>query len=154
MKVVMLIASVSRSTRGLVAAWLIVEVTIWASAWAIGRAGLSFPQSPVDVLSTRDGTHYSAIARNGYLTEGAEVRRFQFFPLLPAISRLLGGARARPGTLIAQPGVKELLKANFVRLVISDFDRAIEIVFPGRYWEILDIVTPSPTAVSFPMVPI
>ena len=25
--------------------------------------------------------------------------------------------------------------------LISDFDRAIEIVFPGRYWEILDIVT-------------
>ena len=95
MKVVMLIASVSRSTRGLVAAWLIVVITIWAFAWAIGmfstpnRAGLSFPQSPVDVLSTWDGTHYSAIARNGYLTEGAEVRRFQFFPLLPAISRLL-----------------------------------------------------------------
>jgi hypothetical protein len=95
MKVVTLIASVSRSTRGLVAAWLIVVITIWAFAWAIGifstpnRAGLSFP---VDVLSTWDGTHYGAIARNGYLTEGAEVRRFQFFPLLPAISRLLGGA--------------------------------------------------------------
>jgi hypothetical protein len=42
------------------------------------------------VLSTWDGTHYGAIARNGYLTEGAEVRRLAFFPI-PAISRLLGG---------------------------------------------------------------
>ena len=104
MKVVARIASVPRSTRRLVAAWLIVEVTIWASAWAIGRAGLSFPQSPVDVLSNWDGTQYSAIARNGYLTEGAEVRRFALFPLLPAISRLLGGPEhaAMAGILLNQ----------------------------------------------------
>src|SRR5262245_21458408 len=98
MKSVALIAHASRSTRGLAATWAIVIIAIWAFAWAIGmfstpeRAGLSLPRSPVEVLSTWDGMHYRAIARNGYLTEGAEVRRFGFFPLLPAISRLLGGA--------------------------------------------------------------
>ena len=91
MKVVARIAGVPRSTRRLVAAWLIVEITIWAFAWAIGRAGLSFPKSPVEVLSNWDGTHYLTIARDGYSTEGAELRGFNFFPLLPAISRFLGG---------------------------------------------------------------
>src|SRR5262245_49237599 len=56
------------------------------------RAGLNFRRSPIEVLSTWDGTHYSHIARNGYSTDGAAVRRFAFFPLFPAISRLLGGA--------------------------------------------------------------
>ena len=53
---------------------------------------LNFPRSPVEVLSTWDGTHYSYIARNGYSTDGAAARRFSFFPLFPAISRLVGGA--------------------------------------------------------------
>jgi hypothetical protein len=87
-----------RSARGLVATWLIVEIAIWAYAWGIGlsstpdRARLNFPRSPVEVLSTWDGTHYSYIARNGYSTDGAAARRFSFFPLFPAISRLVGGA--------------------------------------------------------------
>ena len=87
-----------RSMRGLVASWFAVVIAIWALAWAIGmfsmpyRVGLNFPRSPIEVLSTWDGTHYSNIARNGYSTDGAAVRRFGFFPLFPAISRLLGGA--------------------------------------------------------------
>jgi hypothetical protein len=87
-----------RSTRDLVVTWLIVHIAIWAFAWAIGiystpdRKGLSFPRSPVEVLSTWDGSHYLTISRDGYSTEGAALREFNFFPLLPAISRFLGGA--------------------------------------------------------------
>ena len=106
MKVVARIAGVPRSTRRLVAAWLIVEVTIWAFAWAIGRAGLSFPQSPVDVLSTWDGTPYSAIARNGYSTEGAEVRRFAVFPAASGNLATVGRRRARrPGGDCVEPAL-------------------------------------------------
>ena len=87
-----------RAAYYLVVAWLIVELTIWVLAWAIGsfatpdRAWLSLPRSPVDVLSTWDGGHYATIARYGYSTVGAEAREFSFFPLLPIVSRLLGGA--------------------------------------------------------------
>ena len=44
------------------------------------------------MLSNWDGSHYLTIARDGYSTEGMAVRQFNFFPLLPAISRFLGGA--------------------------------------------------------------
>ena len=87
-----------RTAYYLVVAWLIVEFTVWVLAWGIGsfatphRTGLSLPQSPVDVLSTWDGTHYTTIARNGYSIVGANAREFDFFPLLPIFSRLLGGA--------------------------------------------------------------
>ena len=94
MKVVTLVAeriALDARARGRVADRRDRHLGICLGDWD-SRAGLSFPRSPVDVLSTWDGTHYSTIARNGYLTEGAEVRRFEFFPLLPAISRLLGGA--------------------------------------------------------------
>ena len=113
MKVVARIAGVPRSTRRLVAAWLIVEVAIWASAWAIGRAGLSFPQSPVDVLSNWDGTQYSAIARNGYLTEGAEVRRFALFPLLP-LRRYLDRCLRRAKTHKAERSIVESVASPHV----------------------------------------
>jgi hypothetical protein len=85
-----------RAAYYLVVAWLIAELTIWVLAWPIfatsHRAGLSLPRSPVDVLSTWDGGHYATIARNGYSTVGADAHNFSFFPLLPIVSRLLGGA--------------------------------------------------------------
>src|SRR5712692_11153459 len=93
-----------------VACWLIAVVCIWWLAFLIGvsmranRKGEHFPRSPARVLSTFDGEHYGHIAAVGYSTEGAERRQFAFFPLLPAISRLLGGASGAPlaGILVSQ----------------------------------------------------
>jgi hypothetical protein len=45
----------------------------------------------VEVLSTWDGRWYANIASSGYSVEDKNIRRFAFFPLLPAIARILGG---------------------------------------------------------------
>lgn len=95
----------------LVAAWGVAVVAIWIAAFLIGqylpaaRVGVSTPRSPVEVLSAWDGTHYTAIATEGYSTEGAGARRFAFFPLLPSLARLLGSPFSQvvlAGILIAQ----------------------------------------------------
>lgn len=95
----------------LVAAWGVAVVAIWVAAALVGqylpaaRGGVSTPRSPVEVLSAWDGTHYAAIATEGYSTVGAAQRRFAFFPLLPALARLFGGPFSHvvlAGILIAQ----------------------------------------------------
>ena len=88
-----------RSTRDLVVTWLIVHIAIWAFAWAIGiystpdRKGLSFPE-----ITGRGAIYFGTEATTSQ-SRGTAIRprerRYEslnFFPLLPAISRFLGGA--------------------------------------------------------------
>jgi hypothetical protein len=93
----------------LVAAWVFAVVTIWLIAIALAyfaptpeRLGAS--RTVIQVLSSWDGEHYAEIARNGYTAEHPERRRLAFFPLLPSISRLFGGATFAPlaGILLSQ----------------------------------------------------
>ena len=96
----------------LIAAWIVALIIVWTVAFV---ASTSMPtiiknsdtinrSSPVDVLSAYDGQHYTHIATEGYSTVGEEVRRFAFFPLLPGLSRLFGGAEhaALAGILLSQ----------------------------------------------------
>jgi Gpi18-like mannosyltransferase len=82
--------------QSLIAAWFVVVLTVWILAAVVDQcvppvrnAGIS--RTPVEVLSTWDGRWYADIALKGYSVEGKAIRRFAFFPLLPAIARLLGG---------------------------------------------------------------
>jgi Gpi18-like mannosyltransferase len=89
--------------RKLIAMWAIVIAGIWITAWLVGNF-CTLPRTPVETLSTWDGEHYDAIARNGYSTQGWEWRNLAFFPLLPSIARLFGGrqAPALAGILVSQ----------------------------------------------------
>src|SRR5947209_13645825 len=93
----------------LVIAWAIAVTVIWTFAAAYGQLGkperaVDLPQSPVDVLSSWDGTHYRHLAEHGYSTEGTERRRLNLFPLFPAMSYLVGGSKhaALAGILMNQ----------------------------------------------------
>src|SRR5262249_29640039 len=96
------------NTQKLIAMWAIVVACIWIAAWLVGnftapdRIGITLPRTPVEALSTWDGQWYDAIARTGY-GEGASPR-YAFFPLLPAVARLLGGPQspALAGILLNQ----------------------------------------------------
>lgn len=93
----------------LVIAWAIAVTIIWIFATTYGQLGrpnrnVELPQSPVDVLSSWDGTHYRHLAEHGYSTEGEEIRRLNLFPLFPAMSYLVGGSKyaAVAGILLNQ----------------------------------------------------
>ena len=98
------------SLRSLVVAWFIAVLTIWVAAVFIARFAppVTRDEGPsrtaVERLSTWDGAHYAHIAANGYSVEGQDRRRFGYFPLLPAVSRLLGGREHAPlaGILLSQ----------------------------------------------------
>lgn len=82
--------------QSLIAAWFVVVLTVWILAAVVDQhippvRNAGIPRTPVEVLSTWDGGWYRDIARQGYSVEGKAIRRFAFFPLLPAIARLLGG---------------------------------------------------------------
>jgi mannosyltransferase PIG-V len=57
-----------------------------SSRWQTSHAG-----DPVTVLSRWDGAHFAGVASNGYSTEPGREKEFAFFPLLPLVSRALGG---------------------------------------------------------------
>jgi len=93
----------------LVIAWAIAVTVIWTFAAAYGQLGrperaVDLPQSPVDVLSSWDGTHYRHLAEHGYSTEGPEIQRLNFFPLFPCMSYLVGDSEHAPlaGILVNQ----------------------------------------------------
>lgn len=98
-----------REVRRAVACWLVWAASIWAIALLVGlylppEGRRSHPRTPTEVLSAWDGAHYAHIAREGYSPEGLDRLRYAFFPLLPALSRLLGGRGHAPlaGILLAQ----------------------------------------------------
>lgn len=86
-----------RANWSLFLVWFITILVIWILATYIGTTfnievfGTDSVRSPLEVLSAWDGTHYASIASKGYFIEGAEARRFAFFPLFPGFARLLGG---------------------------------------------------------------
>jgi hypothetical protein len=93
----------------LVIAWAIAVTIIWIIATTYGEFGrpehvTELPQSPVDVLSSWDGTHYRHLAEHGYSTKEEERRRLNLFPLFPAMSYLVGGTKhaALAGILLSQ----------------------------------------------------
>jgi hypothetical protein len=98
------------SSRSLVLVWLLAVLVIWVLATYIGKnippaiEGFGFPRTPVEVLSTWDGAHYANIASRGYIVENEARRQLAFFPLLPAVARLIGGStHARlAGILLSQ----------------------------------------------------
>jgi hypothetical protein len=78
-------------------AWFVAVVTVWLLAVLVDGLvppahGGDIPRAPVEVLSTWDGRWYANIATTGYSVEGQNIRRFAFFPLFPAIARMLGGS--------------------------------------------------------------
>ena len=82
--------------QSLIAGWFIVVLTVWILAAVVDQyippaRGAGISRTAVEVLSTWDGRWYADIALNGYTVEGQAIRRFAFFPMLPAIARLLGG---------------------------------------------------------------
>lgn len=84
------------ASYGLVASWITAVLTTWSLATVIDRfvpveRSTGVARTTAEVLSTWDGANYSVIASTGYSVEGAGRRRFAFFPLLPAIARVLGG---------------------------------------------------------------
>jgi hypothetical protein len=94
----------------LVAAWAVAVAAIWLAAALVGRylpasGGVATPRSPVEVLSAGDGAHYATIATKGYSSVGKASRLFAYFPLFPALARLLGGPFSQvalAGILLAQ----------------------------------------------------
>ena len=93
----------------LIAAWAVAVCSIWAAATAIGahvqpKLNVPFPRSPVEVLASWDGQNFKHIAQGGYSTSPDSIRLFAFFPALPMIARLLGGAEYAPlaGILLSQ----------------------------------------------------
>jgi len=95
--------------RRAVLCWLLWAAGIWGIALLAGRhlppeRSRPHPRSPVEALSTWDSVHYAHIAANGYTPTGVDRLRLAFFPLYPALSRLVGGKSHAPlaGILIAQ----------------------------------------------------
>ena len=94
---------------GLVACWFIAVLTVWILAAGIAEFfplanDSNVPRSAIEILSSWDGEHYTEIASNGYSIDGADRRRFAFFPLLPTVAGLLGGQShaALAGILFSQ----------------------------------------------------
>src|SRR5262249_16105460 len=92
------------NVRKLTIMWAIIVAGIWVLAWVVGNFGtpdrrcvtwaqpcpaFTVPRTPVETLSTWDGTHYEAIARDGYSAHGPEAQNLAFFPLLPFAARFL-----------------------------------------------------------------
>ena len=124
--------------RGLLLAWIIAVLTAWTLAGVadelmVPARGASVGRTPVDVLSTWDGVRYLRIALNGYSTEGAEIRNFAFFPLLPAIARLLGGTShaALAGILLGQVC---LLGSLFLINQIAEVDERTPLRQQPGFW--------------------
>ncbi len=92
----------------LTAAWALVAAGIWALAAYTAsrpqdvRKAPRISRTPVEALKTWDGEWYAKIAIGGYSER--ERRTLAFFPLYPAIARLLGGAGHAPlaGILFSQ----------------------------------------------------
>lgn len=95
---------------GLVPLWCLLTVGVWALAFwlsltisgdplAAGR-----PITAVTLLANYDGIHFTQLARQGYSVIGDEQRRLAFFPLLPALARLVGGEANAPlaGVILSQ----------------------------------------------------
>jgi hypothetical protein len=93
--------------RNVVLAWMAAILGVWGCAlWMAGGGVLGTGQDApaVQALSAWDGQHYTRIALEGYANHGPEAREFVFFPLLPALARLLGGRShvELTGVLLAQ----------------------------------------------------
>lgn len=89
--------------------WFITVLIVWILAAVVDDyippvRGAGISRTPVEVLSTWDGRWYADIALSGYSGEGKTIHRFAFFPMLPAIARLLGGPSHAPlaGILFGQ----------------------------------------------------
>lgn len=90
--------ALTRRFRRIALAWALAMATIWGAAALVAHSPL-FSADPgraeappaIEALSEWDGSHYATIAENGYVAEGVERRHVAFFPLLPALARLLGG---------------------------------------------------------------
>lgn len=81
-------------------AWATTVAAIWVAANLIGRyvpslRGSTAPRSPVEVLSTWDGSRHTHLAAAGYDPVGPAQRVYVALPLLPIIARLLGGPFSR-----------------------------------------------------------
>jgi len=98
-----------KPSKNLIVCWFIAVLIVWILAAVVDsfvppaqNAGIY--RSPTEVLSAWDGEHYTIIVSNGYSIEGAEIRHFAFFPLLPKVVRLIGGTSYGPlaGILLGQ----------------------------------------------------
>lgn len=99
----------AQSGRRLVLLWLVYVSSVWLIAAYVATHVPSHrvpapPAIATAPLSAWDGSNYNDIAVHGYSAAPDQARRFAFFPLLPAIARLLGGTRhaALAGILISQ----------------------------------------------------
>ncbi|HSK18309.1 MAG TPA: hypothetical protein VK912_04170 [Longimicrobiales bacterium] len=99
----------ARSARLLVLLWLAYVSSVWLIAAYVAAHVPSHrvpapPAVATAPLSAWDGSNYNDIAVHGYSAAPDEARRFAFFPLLPAVSRLLGGTRhaALAGIVLSQ----------------------------------------------------
>jgi hypothetical protein len=95
--------------RPLVLVWVVYVLAVWLVAAYSARALMSHRVPPPPAVATAplsawDGANYAQIARQGYSTAPDSARRFAFFPLLPALARLLGGTAHAPlaGILLSQ----------------------------------------------------
>ena len=95
-------------SKSLIIGWFIAVLIAWILAAVVDsfippaqNAGIY--RSPIEVLSVWDGEHYTIIASNGYSIEGADIRHFAFFPLVPKVAGLVGGTYAPfAGILLGQ----------------------------------------------------
>jgi hypothetical protein len=99
----------TRSARLLVLLWLAYVSSVWliaayVAAYVPSDRVPAPPAMATAPLSAWDGSNYNDIAVHGYSAAPDEARRFAFFPLLPAIARLLGGTHhaALAGILLSQ----------------------------------------------------
>lgn len=103
------LATVERWWR-LVAFWAVTVAVAWGVAIYSARNPVSHqPGVPpagnaVEALSAWDGSNYRQIAVNGYEVSAKGRGLFNFFPLYPGLSRLLGGIDHAPlaGILLSQ----------------------------------------------------
>jgi hypothetical protein len=92
--------------------WTIAVAVMWALAFhAADKPPFlnnrhASPRTAVEAMSTWDGAVYAAIAQNGYSINGKDRRFFNFFPLFPAVTRVLGG---RSHTMLAGVLLSQLL---------------------------------------------
>jgi hypothetical protein len=99
----------ARRTRSLVLLWLVYAASVWLIAAYVATEVPSHrvpapPTAATAPLSAWDGSNYNDIAVHGYSTAPDAARRFAFFPLLPALARLLGGTGHAPlaGIMLSQ----------------------------------------------------
>lgn len=99
----------------LAATWAIAVSTVWlVAAITVSNAtdcgsGMPCPSSLVAAMSSWDGGHYYIIAKNGYLTEGVESRRFAFFPLFPYLARWIGALAGQTDPRVAGVVLNQIL---------------------------------------------